>query len=83
MTRFTITRLREEIAEMNESLAEINAPVRFVEQGRNGYQAVDEHEVNGDGSLASCSRNVGCGSSREVAGYCWARYYQIYAKVQE
>ena len=71
MTRYTITNLRSDIDTINEWLAEAGALVRFEEQGRNGYRAVDEYCVDETGQRigSGCTRTIGCGSSREVYGY--------------
>lgn len=46
----------------------------FVEQGRNGYQAVDLYSVRSNGSI-TCEIMVGGGSSREVISYLESSYY--------
>jgi hypothetical protein len=79
MARYTITNLRADIAEINGWLAEADALVRFEECGRNGYQAVDEYEVDETGQRigSGCTRNIGCGTSREVHGYAYEAYQGI------
>lgn len=79
MARFTVRNLRESLEEINEGLAEAGADVRFGLFPRNNYQAVDEYEVDSEGNRtgSGCRRNVGCGTSKEVNGYCWDAYYAI------
>lgn len=77
-SRFTITDLREAVEEYNRRLLEEGARIQFREHGRNNYQAVDEYDTDEHGvALTSSSRNVGCGTSREVNGYCDTRFYNI------
>jgi len=73
---YTIRNLREDIAKVNKWLADDNFSVRFEEQGRNGYQAVDEYSVHPDGSRngSGVNRNICCGSSRE----CMTALYYAY-----
>lgn len=76
--RFTDKRLKAEIDEINENLAEKGALIRFEWKPRNGYSACDEYDVDSEGNRShSGSRNVGCGSPREVNTFAWERYYQI------
>jgi hypothetical protein len=77
--RFTVKRLRENLEEMNQRLAEAGSEIQFLLSPRNNYQAVDEIAVDREGKRigSGCVRNVGCGTSREVDGYCWDRFYQI------
>jgi len=78
MSRFTISDLRAGIEEFNNGLAEAGARVRFVEQGRNGYQAVDLYNVDPEGNRPdSCQSMVGSGTSREAYHETQVRYYQI------
>jgi len=65
MNRFTISDLRAKIADCNTQLEPIGYKIR--EGGRNGYQAADLYKIGGG---SGCLRNVGCGTSREVAQYC-------------
>ena len=79
MRRFTITDLRRDIEEINNGLQEIGALVRFEISPRNGYQAVDEYPIGGDGKRigSGVNRMVGSGSSRETALECWQAYRGI------
>ena len=79
MARYTITNLRADIAEINEWLADAGALVRFEENPRNGYQAVDEYEVDKEGkrTASGCTRNIGCGTSRETYTYAYEAYQGI------
>ena len=81
--RFTVKRLRENLEEMNRGLAEAGSKIRFNLSPRNNYQAVDETAVDREGKRIGhgCVRNVGCGTSREVDGYCRERYYQILSQI--
>ena len=65
--RYTIKSLRRDIDKINEWLADDGSTIRLIEQGRNGYQAVDEYSVDADGNRigSGVNRNVCCGSSRE------------------
>lgn len=79
MARYTISDLRADLEEINAGLAEAGAMVRFIEQGRNGYQAVDEYEVDATGERVGThvTRNIGCGTSREVSEYAYDAYYGV------
>lgn len=66
MSRFTITDLRRVIERKNRHQLESGSPYYFVEQGRNGYQAVDLYRIDEDGSK-SCHRMLVGGTSRECA----------------
>lgn len=68
--RFTVTDLRLKITELNNHLTEHNIKWQLVDHARNGYQAVDRYAINPDGTVES-GYNVGCGTSREVAQYCY------------
>lgn len=74
MQRFTITDLREGVRFFNARLVAEGHNFFFVEQGRNGYQAVDAYNVRPDGSM-SCHHMVGGGTSREVHSYMESEYY--------
>jgi hypothetical protein len=76
MARFTIIDLRRDIAKINGWLAEEGCPFRLIEQGRNGYQAVDEYPVDADGNRqGTCvNRNVCCGTSRECSHAAFEHY---------
>ena len=69
MARFTITDLRVAVKKINEWCAEDGIPFRLIEQGRNGYQAIDEYSTELDGRRigSGVNRNVCCGTSRECA----------------
>ena len=82
MARYTISDLRNDVARYNGYLEEMGSSVRFREQGRNGYQAIDEYEIQAGGSW-SCMRMVGGGTSREVLGYMAERYGAIYTRSLE
>jgi len=75
MSRFTITDLREGVRFFNARLIADGHNMYFVEQGRNGYQAVDAYTVRPDGSV-SCHHMVGGGTSREVHSYMETEFYQ-------
>lgn len=79
MSRFTITDLRSSIGLINAGLESNGALVRFVEQGRNGYQAVDEYPVNAKGERVGShvTRMIGYGTSRGASDSAWVAYYQI------
>lgn len=78
MSYFTITNLREVVAEYNSSLLEHGVGLQFFIHGRNGYQAVDEYQTDSKGKwISTVCENVGCGTSREVAGYCKERFNHI------
>jgi len=76
MARFTITDLRRDIAKINGWMEEHGWAERLVEQGRNGYQAVDEYSVDADCNRigSGVNRNVCCGSSRECSLEAFAHY---------
>lgn len=81
---YTVTRLREEIAEINDNLEQGNFSFRLREQGRNGYQAVDEYFVYPDGAPmpSGAVRNVCCGSSRECGDAAWSHYYDRHERAR-
>jgi hypothetical protein len=83
-TYFTITDLRANIAEINDSLAHWGFSFRLREAGRNGYQAVDEYFVYPDGTpmASGAVRNVCCGSSRECSDAAWSHYRGRYYNAQ-
>ena len=76
MTRYT-TRdlehadLEHAIGSANATLERHGSLIRTEQGGRNGYQAADEYSVDTDGLRTSSgvNRNIGCGTSREVAIY--------------
>lgn len=74
MTKFTIKNLRNDIAKINGWLEAAGCRERLIEQGRNGYQAVDEYSVNDDGSRKGTwvNCNIGCGTSRECSRAAYA-----------
>ena len=77
--RFTVTNLRAEVENLNESLAEKGADVRFTVGGRNGYQAVDEYPVDAEGNRigTGVNRMVGSGTSRETYDETYQAYLHI------
>jgi len=77
MARITISDLRSTIEECNQLLQERKSKIGFVNQGRNGYQAVDEIAVDKEGNRigSGVNRNVGCGTSRECIDYVWQAYH--------
>lgn len=66
MSRFTITDLRRVIERKNRYQLLSGSTYYFVEQGRNGYQAVDLYRIKEDGR-ESCYRLLVGGTSRECA----------------
>ena len=74
---FTVTDLREQLADINEQLERDRFSFRLRESGRNGYQAVDEYYVHPDGTpmASGAVRNIECGSSRECSDAAWNHYY--------
>jgi cell division protein FtsB len=80
--RFTITDLRECIEEINGWLEDAGADVRFFCNGRNGYQAVDEYQVDENGRSSSCNRMVGSGSSRETYDEAYQAYQNVMAGIR-
>ena len=84
MTRYTTKRLAERIETINSWLEADGSLIRFEEQGRNGYNAVDEYSVNSDGDRvgSGCNRNVGCGTPRECAGYAEQAYSDEVARIR-
>ena len=76
MSRYTISNLRTDIAKINDWCKSDGIPVRLIEQGRNGYQAIDEYPVdaNGDRIGTYVNRNVCSGSSRECSQAAFAWY---------
>lgn len=65
MSRYTVKDMRAAIKNQNFFNAYDGTITLYKEQGRNGYQAIDEYEVKPDGRL-SCMRLAGSGSSREA-----------------
>lgn len=78
---FTKKNLESVVTSCNKALEDAGVPKRFVSQGRNGYQAVDEYPVNESGERigSHIDRTVGTGTSREVAGYTRERMYELLA----
>ena len=79
-TRFTEKALREEIYEINGKLRESGILWRIHWNPRNGYQAADRYEIesNEDDSYKGQGvYNIGCGTPREVSGWCWEEYYRL------
>ena len=76
MSRFTIMDLRRAIVKINGWMEEEGWPERFIEQGRNGYQAVDEYSVDADGNRigSGVNRMVCGGTSRECSHAVHAEY---------
>lgn len=74
---YTISCLRRNIAQINGWLESDGSTIRLIEQGRNGYQAVDEYSVDVDGNRigSGVNRNVCCGSSRECYDAAVSHYY--------
>ncbi len=73
-SRYTITNLRSDLEKLNSYLEEAGSLLRIEENGRNGYQAVDEYEIDESGERPnSCRRMVCGGTSRECydAAYDW------------
>jgi len=66
MSRYTVTVLRYLIERKNRHQLESGSPYYFVEQGRNGYQAIDLYRIDEDGR-ESCYRMLVGGTSRECA----------------
>ena len=83
MSRVTPKDLRDHVEYWNLKLETNGADIRFKEQGRNGYQAVDEYELSKRQDGDTCSRNVGCGTSREVIEYVTQRGYQILNQLKD
>ncbi len=74
-TRFTEKRLREEVAQINGHLREAGILWRLHWSPRNNYQAVDRYPITSNDADAYRGQgvyNVGCGTPREVADWCWA-----------
>ena len=82
MANFTITDLRKDIAKINGWMEEHGWTERLVEQGRNGYQAVDEYSVDADGNRigSGVNCNVCCGSSRECSHAAHDHYNDLYQR---
>ena len=80
MARFTITDLRRAIVKINGWMKEEGWPERFIEQGRNGYQAVDEYSVDADDNRigSGVNRNICCGTSRECGYAVHAEYGSLH-----
>lgn len=64
MSRFTPSDLKSQVAIYSRYQIESGSIYYYKEGGRNGYQAVDLHRINANGSHSMVS-NVECGSSRE------------------
>ena len=82
MSRYTISNLRTDVAKINDWCKSDGIPVRLIEQGRNGYQAIDEYPVDADGNRegTGVNRNVCCGTSRECAHEAEAWYNQMHRR---
>ena len=66
MNNFTIKNLRNEIGYINKLRIRSHHVALIGEQGRNGYQAIDEYRICPDGTV-SLQRMLEGGSSRECA----------------
>lgn len=75
MSRITNKDLKARVKAINLAMLASGSNWYFVEQGRNGYQAVDLYSVRRNGS-ETCQSMVGGGSSREVIGYLEYAYLQ-------
>lgn len=82
MPRFTITDLRRDIVKINGWMEEHGWAERLIEQGRNGYQAVDEYsvDVEGDRISSGVNCNICCGSSRECSLEAYAHYGALHRR---
>jgi hypothetical protein len=64
--KFTIKDLRRVVDAATRYQLQSGSPYYYVEQGRNGYQAVDLYSITGDGR-EGCHGMIAGGTSREVA----------------
>jgi hypothetical protein len=82
MARFTITDLRRDIVKINGWMEDEGWPERFIEQGRNGYQAVDEYSVDANGVRigSGVNRMICGGSSRECSAAAYAEYGALHRR---
>lgn len=70
-TRYTASRLAEDIAELNKTLERMKHPLRFVIGGRYGHSAIDMATPE-QISRHVCERNLALGTPRECLNECHA-----------
>ena len=58
MSRYTVTNLKKDIQEINQSLEKIGSEFRLETGGRNGYQAVDIATTDQINEDKGCPRKI-------------------------
>ena len=68
--RYTSKHLESDLAKLNNKLAELSHPFRFVASYRNGYMAVDLATV-AQAESHTGQRNLVCGTPSECLAACY------------
>lgn len=78
MARYTEKQLSADVDRFNQRLLAAGVMWQFFHNPRNGYQAVDYFECDATGKQSGDGmHNVGCGTPREVLGFCESKYYEL------